>query len=324
MFTDLVAFTERVSFGGNSGTYQCLNRLCILVSVGWSDLPQTWENAMTIEQLDIKFRVQLERWDSDIKCKWIQFHRWLPNGRDDAIEYESADKKVKIALWFERHGYIRDKFIEFELDRHEVPDAVMDRQMRLESGPLYGYVTVSDVPLGVAEAVRDEHKGDAEYVAFAKSLVKSHVQPLLSRFSNVVKHYFGQYWIRDFSQWDSRCESIGNYCDDLGMRASIDGGTTWHPFIADAHPRTFTANVLLPNPINRSLIDRDDWEFLKRSLNDVPESTLALQVLRYGHELLDQGNLRHSLVEVVTALEIGTGQRGQASLNCGPLTTPAP
>lgn len=259
---------------------------------------------MSTNQLRIRFKLSLKRWDLDhLTQKWVLFHRWLPNGRDDAIEQTFPDENVKISFWFERHGYVKDKMIQFELDRNEIPDEVMDRQAVLESGPLYGCVTIDDVSETVIGAIVAQKRGDTDYVAFAKRVIKKYLQPELSRVVQIVRYYFGQYWIRNFETWDSGQVSLGRYCQRLGLEVSVDGGRNWLEFVPD-EPTSAPIEVTLDFVHPRLLMSQDDWGRLRKSFSDIPTPSLALQVLNYGHEILDQGNTRHALVEIITALEL--------------------
>lgn len=259
---------------------------------------------MNTNQIVIRYKLTLKRWDlDDLFHDWVLFHRWLPDGPDDAITHMSSDGNTKTAFWFERHGYVGGEGIQFELDRHDVSDEVMDRQAVLESGPLHARVTIDDVKTEVIEAVRERKRGDPDYVTFAKRLIKEHLYPALSNFTRTIRYHFGQYWIRDFESWDSRQESLGRYCKNLSMEASVDDGRTWLEFIPNeptSGGMQFTLEFVHP----KLFITRDDWKELQMTFANIPEPSVAVQVLNYAHELLDQGHLRHALVEIVTALEI--------------------
>lgn len=84
------------------------------------------------EAIETKMTLQFEAFDSRaIVHKWVLFDRWLPDGINDAVLYESGDESVKIDLWFERHGYLKGDFVEFELNRHEVSEDAMTLQCPL-------------------------------------------------------------------------------------------------------------------------------------------------------------------------------------------------
>lgn len=62
--------------------------------------------------LILTLRVSLEGLESD--CHGAVFHRWLPDGKNDAIELDVDDPNGKLKVWFERCGYTGDEKIIFD------------------------------------------------------------------------------------------------------------------------------------------------------------------------------------------------------------------
>jgi hypothetical protein len=42
------------------------------------------------------------------------FHRWLPNGEEDAIQLETGDSNSNLRVWFKRRGVIKNGFVEYD------------------------------------------------------------------------------------------------------------------------------------------------------------------------------------------------------------------
>lgn len=257
-----------------------------------------------MNQLCIRLNLDLGRTDLEHAFhEWAVFHRWLPNGRHDAVEYLIPSEGAKIEFWFEREGRVQDSFVVFERGRHDVPEDVMDRQATLESGPLYVMLTIDNVPDAVMKAISEERAGDHDYEAFGKIVAKRLLQPPLSKFLGILRCYFGQYWICSVGPWDSRCESLGRYCKRLGLEVSIDGGGSWRQFLPN-EPLATPQGIALRFVHPLLFISRGDWETLRKDFAAFAEPSVPVRALNFGHELLDQGHLRAALVEIITALEI--------------------
>jgi hypothetical protein len=87
------------------------------------------------------------------------------------------------------------------------------------------------------------------------------------------------------------------------MKATDDGGKSWHEFLPnEPNPGFVDFSARFIHPLQ--FITKSDWEGLRRSFAEIPEPSVALETLCYGHELLDQGLVRHALVEIMTAIEL--------------------
>ena len=93
--------------------------------------------------VNLSFLIHLDNYeiDTSIRPHGLLFHRWLPDGREDAISIPVRDERNSLQIWFDRKGYIDKNFIKFDAHRSEVNDTTMARQGKLESnkwGQVYG------------------------------------------------------------------------------------------------------------------------------------------------------------------------------------------
>jgi len=59
----------------------------------------------------------------------VSFHRWLPDGRKDAVRFPTADTRNSLELWLERTGYVEGAFIKHDPERTEVSEDIMIRNV---------------------------------------------------------------------------------------------------------------------------------------------------------------------------------------------------
>jgi hypothetical protein len=115
-----------------------------------------------------------------------RFHKWLPNGRDDAVVVPVTDARNSLELWFERRGYVQDAFIRYDAGRFEVDTDVMRRQGYLDSGVLFAEARFAHAAASELTAVRNNARDSDDYVAVGKRVVQF-LQPPLSAFFDLLK-----------------------------------------------------------------------------------------------------------------------------------------
>lgn len=236
------------------------------------------------------------------------FHRWLPNGKEDAISLAPPDAQQRLSVWFERCGYVDGAggFIVFDYKRRDVDATVIPRQGRLDAGPLRGECTIrcTDEEL---TAVRSAKEGDAAYVAVGKRAVEF-LQPKLSEFIDILRYRFGQYWLEPLHPWDSRRESLGHYCASLGL-SWLGDADTWDRF----RPTPMSATMIVSRNRDRDfdqLLTESDWRELQRTCNASGAGLhLALPLLGRVGELIDGGELRAAFLEAHSAAEVALAAR---------------
>ena len=235
------------------------------------------------------------------------FHRWLPDGEKDAIILNTDDPQAELKVSFERRGLIVDGHVRFKWDRHEVDPSVIPRQAVLEGGYMIGWLKI-EVPDEELEKLRTVTTGDPAYEAVGKRVVRL-VRPPVNKLINLLRTNYGQYWLREVREWDSRSNSLGSYCAGLGVQWSFDGGGSWSNFVPTERFSEDFAVGRMPSDedFRRELLTEGDWRELPNVVNGDYEPTLAAYQLARAYQLLDQGHLRQAFIEGVTALEVALG-----------------
>jgi hypothetical protein len=255
--------------------------------------------------LQISFTVHFENEGVDeiIRPRGPLFHRWLPNGRQDAITIPVKDSRDHLELWFERRGYVDNRFIQYDRKRSEVDLNVMRQQAKLEAGQLWGEATFVHVTNEELKAVTDNRVDSDEYIAAGKRILDFLYEPL-SIFIDVLRTQYGQYWLPELKQWDSRIESLGNYCSTtLWMRWREGRGNSWKRF-QPTNLRSSYHVEPLPGRGYAEYLTQQDWQRLRETFDPEKKPSLAVILLGRAHELSDTGHARESFIQGVTALEL--------------------
>lgn len=263
------------------------------------------------QALRIRFIIDLENYDIDdlVRPKGPLFHRWLPDGRTDAIIVPVRDERNQLEIWFERKGYVKNGWIEYDGNRKEIDPAIMQRQAKLDAGHLRGeaiYVHVSPEELS---AICENEIGSREYITLGKRLVDFLHEPL-SRFIDLIRTQYGQYWLRELPPWDSRTQSLGYYCSTVLRISWSDSGASWRNFRPTESEATFESSML-PGRGYSEYLTEEDWRRLQKSFTPSQQVSLALRLSGRAHELYDSGHIRESFVQGVTALELAMNDQMQ-------------
>src|SRR5437867_819923 len=156
--------------------------------------------------LFLRFTVHLDNYEIDklVRPKGPLFHRWLPDGRADAIIVPTEDKRNRVELWFERKGYVNTGgFIRYDGKRAEVDVEVMKLQGHLDGGQLWGECQYAHATTSELDAIRQDREGSDDYVELAKRVVDFLYAPL-SAFIDLLRIQYGKYWLPVLQPWDSR------------------------------------------------------------------------------------------------------------------------
>jgi hypothetical protein len=206
---------------------------------------------------------------------------------------------VRLRVWFERRGFDDHGFISYDSKRAEVDPGIMARQGRLNAGPLRGVLEIQNPPDSQLDAVRKNLIGSAEYIDLAKHIIKL-LSPRLSRLIRILRTNYGQYWLNESADWDSRAESLGSYCSRLALGWSLDGNT-WALF----QPEISSISIVAPKIPFGEFLTEEDWNELGQVFAEGYDPPLASMLLSRTNQLLCEGNLRYAFVEGVSALEVG-------------------
>lgn len=260
-----------------------------------------------VRLLLLRFIVELERQDlhGTVGRFGPLFHRWLPDGEKDAIALDTGDSNARLKIWFERTGFVKDGFIEFDRARREVDPKIMSRQGLLDAGPLHAVLEIRDLEESQLSFLRNNAIGDPDYVGLGKRAAKL-VYSSLSRLLDLLRTNYGQYWIGELASWDSRKESVGHYCRSLRAQWSLDDGETWTDFVPDHPMVTLTTVVQFGLQPYRVYLSKEDYQEIPRNVGEDPSP--AARRLSRSHESLDQGDLRNALLEGATAAELAVSE----------------
>ncbi len=275
-----------------------------------------------MQTLLLRFKVNVH--DPSLPSYWLGsgpfFHRWLPDGEKDAIVLDTGEPDVDLRVWFERLGFVDGwRGIVFDEERREVSPDVMRTQAVLAGGPLVGSLEIRGLGEGAVAAVRGGRTEHADYVGLGKRIVRNLLVSHVNRFLRILRVNYGQHWIVEIEEWDSRYRSLAEYCErPLGLTWSLDGGETWAPF----HPgRGEGGNVARhdgkPFPdLFREYLSEVDWRQLGLLIRDGYEPSTGALVLAQAHRFLGRGDVRQAIIEGVCALEVALSEFVRDRLGC--------
>jgi len=269
---------------------------------------------MSLSNIFLKFTVLLEESRNHFPEHYgVLFHRFLPDGKKDAIMLDTSDPDVELKIWFERRGFVEEGLIKYDSKRREVDPSIVHVQGVLDSGPLFGLLIIRNLPEEQIEAIRTNKIGDPAYIEIGKRVVKL-IHPPVSSFIDLLRINYGQYWLRNFEKWDSRYFGLGHYCSLIYLKWSLDEGVHWSDFIPERNLAQSIKLQLTSGQDYLQYLTEEDWHITIRSIHKHKPS-LAEFLLSKSHELLDQGEIKYALVDAVTALEVAITEYLKKKLN---------
>jgi hypothetical protein len=233
------------------------------------------------------------------------FHKWLPNGEADAVPLVTGDSNADLKVWFEQSGYMENGRIKFDYERKEIDSATIPEHGILDAGPLIGLMRLDDLSDEAVSAVQENQQGDPRYVALGRRVIRL-VYPPISRFLNILRSNYGQYWISELRAWDPHEQSLGHYLSVvIQTKWSLDG-ESWLDFVPD--PKETPATPIETEPDYREYLNQEDWsELIRTARLDYHPPLGALMLIR-AHRLVEEHCFREAIVEGVTALEIALSE----------------
>jgi hypothetical protein len=246
------------------------------------------------------------------------FHRFLPDGKNDAVVLTPEGAPHEIRVWFARNAKKVDGFLKWDRDGSDFDENIMRRQGVLEGGPLRGEMLMPDVsqneltsllrnPKALNEKFGQDTPDDPNYIALGKRVIAV-LQPRLSNFVSTLRNQYGQYWLEELRPWDSRRSTLGTYCSsNLGLQWWNDVSSDWRRFL----PTNSGAMITVQRPPGRGegeYLTELDWRRFQRThcLDDV---STELQLLGNATRALDFGEYRQAFIEVMSALELVIARR---------------
>jgi hypothetical protein len=254
----------------------------------------------------LKFGIHLSNSFEDYESKGISFHRWLPNGESDAINLKTKSNDVELKIWFKRMGFVRNNGIEYKLNKEEFDDSIMVKQGKLFSGPLFGFITIKNIPDDVLKSIDKGSLGDKNYISLGKKIVLDYLYPPLNNFLNIIRFNYGQYWIKELKRWDSTEMSLGSYCDDIYLKWSTDK-INWKPFIPDERVMKYNA-FMSSEKTFMEFLTQDDWRKLGEYTNSHEVDSEVIFILTKSRKALENKDYRYAVIEGICALEMAISE----------------
>lgn len=245
------------------------------------------------------------------------FHRFVPNGPEDAVCLTPGGDPNEIRIWFKRSAQLKDGFLEWEQHGSQFDETIMRRQAKLEGGPLFGemQVDVSEEemasllrsPKGLNDSFGQDVGNDPRYVSLGKRVIKI-LQPRLTNFISTLRNQYGQYWLEELPAWDSRRNTLGTYCSSvLSLVWWNEETQEWCRFL----PTDSGSTIVIKGPPGRGYAEyltEEDWRRLQRTRCLVGVST-EVQLLGNATRALDSGEFRQAFIEAMSALELIIARR---------------
>jgi hypothetical protein len=196
--------------------------------------------------------------------------------------------------------------LRFDYTRQEVEAEVMVQQGRLDAGPLVGLLEIRDLSEQDSVSLERVHSDDVRFAALEKRVIRLFYPPV-NRFLSILRTQYGQYWVPETEEWDSRWESASSYLNRLGHPEwSLDGGKTWKPFRSGAtHLSVGTRRKVTDF---REYLSSEDWREIAKLVQQGWQASPAVSRLVEAVRLFDRGYVKHAIIDAVTALEMAISE----------------
>lgn len=251
------------------------------------------------------------------------FHRWLPDGEEDALYLDTGRQDYDLKVWFDRQDYSTG------MGENDYP---LSNHGALDAGPLKGKlekknlsesetkaIKESDVDKNVtldihldnqnsSESTKKQETDSDRYFELGKNIYEYFLYPCISRFLNVLRVDYGQYWIREMPEWDSRETSLGRYYrHELFAKWSLDGGENWSYFVPNKP--LIRINHERNDEEYQKFITEEDWYNLPNKADERENGdslNTSEDLLVETHRLNNNGKFKLAFIRGVTLLEVAT------------------
>ncbi len=232
------------------------------------------------------------------------FYRWMPAGEVDAISIPVTEPGNSIKVWFERRGYISDRnFWVYDAEKKgNVDSEALRRQTKVNAGYLFGRAMFAGASPEELAALSKDDKGSAQYLALGKRVVNFLSPPLIA-LVETLRVRLDQYWLHELRSWDSRTESLGQYCRKLQLRWRQSPSDEWVNFVPNTPTIELVAKVFSDDTYRR-FITEADWRELQATFQPDSPQPLPLQLLVSIQRLRNDGHYTAALVQAITTLEV--------------------
>ena len=259
-----------------------------------------------MNKLLLRFAIILQEYSLDeiARHDGPLFHRWLPDGQKDGINLSTGDKNISLKVWFERWGFVDGGWIRFKLNERKVDAAIIPKQAILDAGPLIGNLEIIGLTDDELKVLKENLIGDESYISLGKRIVNI-LYPPVSNLIEILRTNYGQHWISKLNKWDSRKESLGNYCSSIQLAWRLNENEPWKKF----KPNESQQSIILDIKKDYSeYLNATDWKEIEKVVNEGYMPNLSAYALVRTHQLLDFGSLKYAFIEGVIALELALNE----------------
>jgi hypothetical protein len=232
------------------------------------------------------------------------FSKWLPNGKQDCISFNSDIINGKINLWFEQHGVTKDnKFIEYKYNCKDFDPANISKQGIIDAGLLHGELILKDkIPSSIDKKIKAKVKNDEELIKFIKPIVKEIVQ-IIHRFVNILRYKYGQYWLPEVQPWDSREDPLGVFCKYYLDLKYIPSCGKAYPVIPDSEPKTHSVTLKFSQDFS-DYLSQADWNEIQKGFQESSIMADVNKLLIRAHEYYQNRQNNFAVIFSCTVLEL--------------------
>lgn len=255
-----------------------------------------------MNKLRISFSIRFDDHHIDFCPYGPLTHRWLPDGENDAILLNAGHSDYELKVWFKRRGKTDKNSIRFSLNEFNVDPSVISKQAILDAGPISGELVVKNIdPEKYNPVINNEQNED--YSKFANEIIRV-IMPPLNNFLRILRFKHGQYWINEIEDFDSRSGSLGNYCNNMAMKWSNDDGEKWNDFQPTNLVMKATTYLGDRSSYVHDYLTKNDWNKISSEINNEFKSSLSKELCIRSWQYFDQGDIKHAIIESITALEV--------------------
>ena len=258
-------------------------------------------------KVDFSFIIDLESYSFKTWFKGPLFHKWLPDNKNSAIILQAFKESIKIKVWFERRGFVKNGEIIYDAQKKEVDASRIPKQYLLSGGHLFGSFEMTDITQEELEVMTQNLQGNDLYVTLGKRIAKMLAPPIIT-FIDILRINYGQYWLQPFHKWDSEKQSIGSYCRRIFLRWKIESDKLWQDFIPNKLV-DYHIIEMWDDDEYLSYLTGEDWEDIRKLVLTDFKPDLALEVLNRAYEEWDHNNYSRAIVDAITSLEIAINKR---------------
>jgi hypothetical protein len=227
------------------------------------------------------------------------FYNWLPTEKDYLV-LKTAEPYTILKVWFQPSSQV---------------DLSILQDKRVSVSKLKGNLQFNNVPTDLISIFKKNKTQYVPYEEFGKKIIKKMLYPPLSRLLNILRINYGQYWIRQLPPWNSLEMGLGQYCQMLEMKWSMDNENTCYPFIPSRGTRASRRFRVSGEEFFEQFILKNDWQALSEFINSHYEPPVAAILLSRAHQFGDLGDLRSGFIEGISALELAIKKYIQSKIS---------